>query len=100
MTSVVKSIVNIKQSINQTQSQGSIENMLITWMQDNKTSHWSQGLRYVQLMKNSAYHSGIKRSPYEAMFGCPPKHGLASSSIPAEALENIFFSEEELEKRK
>lgn len=30
------------------------------------------------------------------MFGCPPKHGLASTSIPNEALTNVE-SEEDLE---
>jgi len=68
------------------QSQGSveranqdIENMLTTWMADNQTNKWSEGVRFVQFMKNRAYHSAIKRSPYEAMFGCPAKVGLSSS---------------------
>jgi len=85
------------------QSQGSveranqdIENMLTAWMKDHNSSNWSYGLKFVQLMKNSALHSGIKRSPYEAMFGCPPKHGLASTSIPTDALTNVE-SEEDLE---
>ncbi|XP_050499952.1 KRAB-A domain-containing protein 2-like [Diabrotica virgifera virgifera] len=85
------------------QSQGSVEranqdveNMLTIWMHDHKSSNWSYGLKFIQLMKNSALHSGIKRTPYEAMFGCPPKHGLATSSIPTEALTNVE-SEEDLE---
>lgn len=59
------------------QSQGSvkranqdIENMLTTWMQDNQSTSWSNRLKFIQFMKNRAFHSGIKRSPYEAMFGC------------------------------
>lgn len=52
-----------------------IENMLTTWMQDNDNSHWSEGLRFVQLMKNRAFHAGIKQSPYEALFGCKVKVG-------------------------
>ena len=50
------------------QSQGSVEranqdveNMLTSWMIDQQTTNWSEGLRFVQLMKNRAYHSGIKR---------------------------------------
>uniref|UniRef100_A0A6P7GY04 Uncharacterized protein LOC114347864 n=1 Tax=Diabrotica virgifera virgifera TaxID=50390 RepID=A0A6P7GY04_DIAVI len=85
------------------QSQGSveranqdIENMITTWMQDHKTSLWSDGLKYVQLMKNSALHSGIKRSPYEAMFGCPPKHGLSTTQIPTEVISTLE-SEEDLQ---
>jgi hypothetical protein len=86
------------------QSQGSveranqdIENMLCTWMQDEKTDGWSEGLRFVQLMKNRAYHSGIKRTPYEALFGCKAKVGLTTSSLPQDVLQDIQ-SEEQLEK--
>ena len=31
---------------------------------------------FVQNMKNSAHHSGIKCTPYEAMFGSDPKVSL------------------------
>ncbi|KHJ40188.1 integrase core domain protein [Trichuris suis] len=85
------------------QSQGSvkranqdIENMLCTWMQDKKTDQWSEGLRFVQLMKNRAFHSGIKRTPYEALFGCKAEVGLATSSLPQDVLQDIQ-TEEQLE---
>ena len=52
------------------QSQGSvdranrdIEGMLMMWLQSNSTTHWGDGLRFIQLMKNRAYHEGIKCSP-------------------------------------
>jgi len=48
-------------------------------------------------MKNRAYHSVIKRSPYEAMFGCSAKVGLSSSIIPQNVLHSIN-AEEDLEK--
>jgi hypothetical protein len=86
------------------QSQGSveranqdIENMISTWMQDEKTDRWSEGLRFVQLMKNRALHSGIKRTPYEALFGCKVKVGLTTSSLPRDILDSIN-SEEDLER--
>ena len=51
------------------QSQGSvqrvnqdIQNMFITWMKTNNCKSRSEGLRFVQLMKNRAYHDDIKRS--------------------------------------
>jgi len=57
--------------------------MLAALLQDNKTNKWSNGLRFVQLMKNRAdYHVTI-HSPYEAIFGTPPKIGLTSSLLPA-----------------
>lgn len=82
------------------QSQGSveranqdIENMLTTWMQDNDSDRWSDGLRFVQLMKNRAFHSGIKRTPYEALFGCKIKVGI---SLPLDDTHKVE-SEEDLE---
>jgi transposase InsO family protein len=57
------------------QSQGSVERanrdikeMLSGWLKDNETTKWSEGLRFVQFMKNRSFHSGIRRSPYEAVF--------------------------------
>lgn len=49
----------------------------------------------MQLMKNRANHSGIKRSPYEALFGTKITVGLNTSDLPQDALKNIS-SEEEL----
>lgn len=66
-------------------------------MADNQTNKWSEGVRFVQFMKNRAYHSAIKRSPYEAMFGCPAKVGLSSSIIPQGILHSLK-NEEDLEK--
>ncbi|XP_050313675.1 KRAB-A domain-containing protein 2-like [Anthonomus grandis grandis] len=86
------------------QSQGSVEranqdiqNMLMTWMDDENCTRWSEGLRYVQLMKNRAYHDGIKQAPYATMFGHDIKVGLSTSAFPKEAIENLR-TEEELEK--
>ncbi|XP_064120901.1 KRAB-A domain-containing protein 2-like [Macrobrachium nipponense] len=78
------------------QSQGSVErangnikDMFIAWMSDNNTQDWSIGVRFVQNMKNSAYRSGIKLTPYKAMFVCDPKVGLTSSYLPSEVLERL-----------
>ena len=53
---------------------GDIKDMLVAWMSENNTQDWSVGLCFVQNM-NSAHHSGIKRTPYKAMFGSNPKVG-------------------------
>lgn len=78
------------------QSQGSIEranqdvrDILITWMQENQTSKWSEGLRFVQLKKNRSFHRGIQRTPYEAMFGVPIINGLKDSNLPLEIVEKL-----------
>lgn len=85
------------------QSQGSveranqdIEKMLATWLETNKTTHWSEGLRFIQFMKNKAFHSGINTSPYEAIFGCKPRIGLRTF-LPAVEISHIT-SEEDLDK--
>ena len=70
------------------QSQGSVEranadikSMIITWTQENKNSHWSESLRFVQFQKNRSYHRTIEQLPYKALFGSDPKVGLSSSAI-------------------
>lgn len=82
------------------QSQGSVERanqdverMLYAWMEENGTSKWTEGLRFVQLQKNNALHSGIEQSPYEALFGRPAPFGLASSQLP-ERLQTLTEEEE------
>lgn len=86
------------------QSQGSVEranqdvrDILVTWMAENNSTSWSEGLRFVQLKKNKSFHRGINRSPYEAMFGVPLRNGLADSSLPLQAIPNLCH-EEDLEK--
>jgi len=63
--------------------------MVFTWMADNKTSKWTAGLHLIQFMKNRSYHSGIKRSPYEAMFGTLPRVGLEQTSLLREVWPQI-----------
>ena len=52
------------------QSQGSveranrdIEDVLMKWLQSNSTTSCGDGLRFIHVMKNRAYHEGIKCSP-------------------------------------
>jgi len=40
-------------------------------------------------MKNRAYHKGINRSPYEALFGCKMKVGLDTSFLPPYILKDL-----------
>lgn len=68
----------------------------MAWMADNNISGWANGLRIIQNTKNNSYHSGIKRTPYEAMFGSPQKNGLLDSPLTADVVKKIT-TEEELE---
>ena len=68
---------------------------MIAWFGDNNTQEWAVGLKFVQFSKNTGYHSGIKQTPYEALFGTKPRIGLRSSSLPAEILKRMI-SEDDL----
>lgn len=70
--------------------------MIISWMNDNDTTQWSEGLRFVQFQKNRSHHRVIDQPPYKALFGADPKIGLSSSSIPKELLPQLE-TEEDLE---
>lgn len=83
------------------QSQGSIEranrdvqDILVAWMEDNNLSKWSEGLRFCQWKKNTSWHSAIKQTPYEAMFGRKAHVGLQSSQLPSLVINNIVTEEE------
>ena len=85
------------------QSQGSVErfiqdvrDMLVAWMSDNNTKTWSEVLRFIQSKKNRNLHSGIKTSPYEAVFGTAQRIGLVDSAL-TEAMYSSIETEKELE---
>ena len=83
------------------QSQGSVErlncdikDMLISWLGDNDTSDWPMGLKFVQFQKNTSYHSGIKQSPYKALFGVEARVGLRSTALPEEVLKTMVTEDD------
>jgi len=85
------------------QSQGSVErssqnvrDKLLAWISDNNMKTWSEGLWFIQSKKNRALHSGIKSSPYEAMFGTAQRIGLGDSPLTEDMYSSIE-TEEELE---
>ena len=84
------------------QSQGSVErlncdvkDMLVAWLGENDCTDWPIGLKFVQFATNTSYHSGIKQSPYLALFGIEPRVGLRSTALPSEILERMV-SEDDL----
>ncbi|XP_043476291.1 KRAB-A domain-containing protein 2-like [Leptopilina heterotoma] len=86
------------------QSQGSveranrdIEEILSAWMEENNSKDWPNALDIVQFRKNRSLHSGIGRSPFEAMFGCFAQVGLLSIGIPESEINNIN-TEEDIER--
>ncbi|KAK3880669.1 hypothetical protein Pcinc_014827 [Petrolisthes cinctipes] len=71
-----------------------IKDMLISWLSDNDTSDWPMGLKFVQFQKNTSYHSGIKQSPYKALFGVEARVGLRSTALPEEVLKTMITEED------
>jgi hypothetical protein len=65
-------------------------------MSDNKSNKWSEGLRFCQFQKNNSYHSGIKQSPFEVLFGRKVQLGLTLSALPENILKTLN-SENDLE---
>ncbi|XP_024877031.1 KRAB-A domain-containing protein 2-like, partial [Temnothorax curvispinosus] len=83
------------------QNQGSVERanqnvqkILFAWLEDNKTNRWSEGLKFCQLQKNCAYHTGIRQTPFEVMFGRKAHVGI--QTLP-DSIKKILQTEEELE---
>lgn len=74
---------------------GDVKDMLVAWLADNHSQDWITGIKFVHLQKNIAHHSGIKRSPYSALFGREARVGLTTSALPHEVLSTLE-SEEDL----
>ncbi|KAI6660053.1 KRAB-A domain-containing protein 2-like [Oopsacas minuta] len=72
-----------------------VKDILTAWLGDNDSTDWPTGLRFVQFQKNSGYRSGIKQSPFKALFGRDAQVGLRSASLPSEILERLV-SEDDL----
>ena len=64
-------------------------------MSDNRKT-WAEEIRFIQSKKNWAVHSGIKASPYEAMFGTAQRVGLGDSPLTEDMYSSVE-TEEELE---
>ena len=55
---------------------GDFQNLLGTWMRQTKSTKWTLGLPIVEHQKNRKFHSGIKSTPYNALFGHEAYNGL------------------------
>jgi len=64
--------------------------MLVAWMSDNNTKTWSEGLRFIQNKEHRALHSGIKKNPYELVFGTAQRIGIGDSLLT----EDVYCSTE------
>lgn len=69
-----------------------VEIILAKWMENNATTRWSDGLRFVQYEKNRAFDPDLQRSPHEAMFG-----DRAKLAFPQAVLQTALTEEELIE---
>ena len=84
------------------QTQGSIERanqdiepMIGNWMIDNNTKNWVLGLNFVQIAKNTRYHSGVGNKPYTLQYGQQCRYGCVNLPVDKNVLQKLR-SEEDL----
>ncbi len=66
-----------------------VEKKLGAWMIQNKTKNWSVGCKIVQWRYNTQYHSTLKTTPYELVFGIKPLVGLSTLPLSTEILNSL-----------
>ncbi|XP_022177600.1 KRAB-A domain-containing protein 2-like [Myzus persicae] len=71
-----------------------VQEMLSAWMSKKNSSDWPSALKFIQFKKNRTFHSGIGTSPYEAMFRCTARVGIASSNLPNAEITKIKTEED------
>ena len=78
------------------QSQGSVERanadigrMIMAWMQEHNSKYWSVGIHEVQYQKNCRYHKGHLKTPYELVYGQPPRPGLLSLDMDPKLIQRL-----------
>jgi hypothetical protein len=70
-------------------SNGDIQNILGSWMRENKSTKWASALPIVSFLKNRKYHTRLNISPYKALFGQDPYIGLEKLNIDDAHVNNI-----------
>ncbi|XP_043855929.1 SCAN domain-containing protein 3-like [Dromiciops gliroides] len=58
-----------------------IQSMMISWMQKNNSLNWSEGLWFIQMMKNQSFHRNMQHTPCEVVFDSENKVGLSTSNL-------------------
>ena len=88
----------------QPQCEGSVEtadgdtkDTLTAWMNDNKSTAWNWGPKFVQLSNDSRHHARIGHSPFKAMFGAssalrPTTRSLLAVPWPKDVMTINSFS--------
>ena len=69
---------------------GDVQDILGSWMRENKILDWSSALPIVMNIKNSKFNRNLGMCPYKAVFGMELYNGLDSeTSIPSNERDKI-----------
>jgi hypothetical protein len=68
-----------------------VENIIMTFQSNNKTSKWAENLHRFQAMKNNRFHRGIGMTSFEALYG----HKISSLPHAYNNTEVVTSNEEE-----
>lgn len=71
-----------------------INKILYCWLCRSATYKWSEGLRFIQYIRNITYNEKIKKTPFEAMFGRKGKLDVSSLNLPQEVIGDIRSEED------
>ncbi|KAJ8948417.1 hypothetical protein NQ314_008411 [Rhamnusium bicolor] len=71
-----------------------IENILATWLKDNNTPKWTEGVRFLQFIKSRSLYSGITMSSYKVMLGIESRARLRTSTLSDEVILGLNTEEE------
>lgn len=72
-------------------AENDIKNILTAWMQDKKTSKWSEGLKFVHFMKNKVHCLGTKQSPFNEMFGTDLQTHLSLNIMSNQEIQEMIL---------
>ena len=68
----------------------SVEEKIINWTHDNKSTHWVQSIPLIQWCYNTQVHRGIDgQTPYHLMFGQHPQVGISNLPIAPNLLSTL-----------
>ena len=72
-----------------------VQRKLDAWMVQNRTNNWTVGCRIVHWRYSTQYHSTLRTTPYELVFGIKPLVGLSTLPLLRE-ISNSLSTESQL----
>lgn len=70
------------------------KSLLKSWLQNNPTKMWYEGLKFVQILQNSTFRSDNGKIPYDILFGRNVHEEFQKLTNVTESRKNIWTEEE------